>query len=53
MGKGGNANPSLTEATVITEGVSLIENERKAKIAKAPKFYWATGDALEEPHVER
>ena len=53
MGKGGNANPSLTGTTMITEGNLPIENERKAKIAKAPKFYWATGDALEEPHVER
>jgi len=46
MGKGGNA-PSAASA-----GKKLL-TERDVKIAKAPQFYWASGDAMVEPHVER
>jgi|AntRauTorckE5430_2_1112549.scaffolds.fasta_scaffold19626_2 hypothetical protein len=47
MGKGGNA-PSATADTRKT-----LVTERDEKIAKAPQFYWASGDAMEEPHVQR
>ena len=46
MGKGGNAPSAVdTRKSLVTE--------RQEKIAKAPQFYWASGDALEEPHVAR
>lgn len=46
MGKGGNA-PSAASAS------KKLLIERDEKISKAPQFYWASGDAMEEPHVER
>ena len=55
MGKGGNATPGL--ANVLqndgNDAGSNLEIERKVKISKAPQFYWASGDAMEEPHVAR
>mmetsp|Transcript_8581 Transcript_8581/g.12635 ORF Transcript_8581/g.12635 Transcript_8581/m.12635 type:complete len:146 (-) Transcript_8581:737-1174(-) len=47
MGKGGNAN------TVRKTHSSVLMAERAEKIQKSPKFYWASGDDMEEPHVQR
>jgi hypothetical protein len=46
MGKGGDAKPKK-------DIISSLEHERQEKIAKAPQFYWASGDSMEEPHVQR
>jgi len=46
MGKGGDANPKR----IISP---QLEHERQEKIAKAPQFYWASGESMEEPHVQR
>ena len=52
MGKGGNA--SAVGATVLkNHASSTLIAERKAKIGQEPKFYWASGDAMVEPHVAR
>lgn len=54
MGKGGNAVPVLNNAVKSIDKESIkLDNERKEKIANAPKFYWASEGALEEPHVAR
>jgi hypothetical protein len=47
MGKGGNASSATADAR------KTLVTERDEKIAKAPQFYWASGDAMEEPHVQR
>ena len=54
MGKGGNAVSVLNNAVKSIDKESIkLDNERKEKIANAPKFYWASEGALEEPHVAR
>jgi hypothetical protein len=48
MGKGGNA------ATITTaSNNAALRAERQAKMKQEPKFYWASGDSMEEPHVLR
>jgi len=46
MGKGGDAK-------LKKDVPSSLEYERQEKIAKAPQFYWASEDSMEEPHVQR
>ena len=51
MGKGGNAATITTKA--LSSDNAALRAERQAKMKQEPKFYWASGDSMEEPHVLR
>jgi hypothetical protein len=62
MGKGGNAVTRIKEHKHHHGNLQLEEEEndsatlraeRQAKMEQEPKFYWASGDSMEEPHVLR
>lgn len=52
MGKGGNASLHKSQPQ---EGVfsNQLLQERDVKMKQHSKFYWASGDSMEEPHVKR
>uniref|UniRef100_A0A7S3PTW9 sphingolipid 4-desaturase n=1 Tax=Chaetoceros debilis TaxID=122233 RepID=A0A7S3PTW9_9STRA len=54
MGKGGNVQPMAPAVGAISESTrSTLIDERKSKMAAGSQFHWASGEAIQEPHVQR